>query len=238
MNLPKIIQGGMGVAISDWQLAKAVSQLGQLGVVSGTGVSRVLVSRLMDGDLNGHARRALASFSLLEPVQNILKRYYISGGKTPETPYKTPAAYSIHPPKSLDQLTAIANFVEVFLAKEGHSGLVGINLMEKVQMPNLASLYGAMLEYWTSWSTINRSHIVLTCSARERMMIIASTSIQSAFSPAFPNLPGNSSAPDFCPSSPRQCWHRLCSGGVRGKWMDSWSKARPPEAIMPRRAAL
>ena len=145
MNLPKIIQGGMGVAISDWQLAKAVSQLGQLGVVSGTGVSRVLVSRLMDGDLNGHARRALASFSLLEPVQNILKRYYISGGKTPETPYKTPAAYSIHPPKSLDQLTAIANFVEVFLAKEGHSGLVGINLMEKVQMPNLASLYGAML---------------------------------------------------------------------------------------------
>ena len=145
MNPPKIIQGGMGVAISDWRLAKAVSQLGQLGVVSGTGASRVLVSRLMDGDLNGHARRALASFSLSEPVQNILKRYYISGGKTPETPYKTPAAYSIHPPKSLDQLTAIANFVEVFLAKEGHSGLVGINLLEKVQMPNLASLYGAML---------------------------------------------------------------------------------------------
>jgi len=145
MNLPKIIQGGMGVAISDWRLAKAVSQLGQLGVVSGTGISLVLISRLMNGDLNGHVRRALASFSLSEPVQNILKRYYISGGKTPETPYKTLAAYSIRPPKSLDQLTAIANFAEVFLAKEGHSGLVGINLLEKVQMPNLASLYGAML---------------------------------------------------------------------------------------------
>src|SRR5690606_30940560 len=36
-------------------------------------------------------------------------------------------------------------FVEVYLAKEGHSNPVGINLLTKVQMPNLASLYGAML---------------------------------------------------------------------------------------------
>ncbi|MBI5966065.1 MAG: nitronate monooxygenase [Chloroflexi bacterium] len=145
MNLPKLIQGGMGVAISDWRLAKAVSKLGQLGVVSGTGVSRVLASRLMDGDLSGNVRRALSNFSIPEPVQNIINRYYTPGGKTPETPYKTPVAYSIRPQKFLDQLTAIANYVEVFLAKEGHSGLVGINLLEKVQMPNLASLYGAML---------------------------------------------------------------------------------------------
>jgi NAD(P)H-dependent flavin oxidoreductase YrpB (nitropropane dioxygenase family) len=39
----------------------------------------------------------------------------------------------------------LANFVEVFLAKEGHGGVVGINLLTKVQMPNIASLYGAML---------------------------------------------------------------------------------------------
>jgi hypothetical protein len=45
INLPVIIQGGLGVAISDWRLAKAVSQLRQLGVVSGTGLSRVLISR-------------------------------------------------------------------------------------------------------------------------------------------------------------------------------------------------
>jgi NAD(P)H-dependent flavin oxidoreductase YrpB (nitropropane dioxygenase family) len=43
------------------------------------------------------------------------------------------------------QLTALANFVEVYLAKEGHDGVVGINLLTKVQMPNIASLYGAML---------------------------------------------------------------------------------------------
>lgn len=147
MNLPKLIQGGMGVAISDWRLARAVSKLGQLGVVSGTGISRVLASRLMDGDLSGNVRRALANFSLPEAVQNIIDRYYTPGGKSPEMPYKTPAAYTIKPPKFLDQLTAIANYVEVFLAKEGHSGLVGINLLEKVQMPNLASLYGAMLAW-------------------------------------------------------------------------------------------
>jgi hypothetical protein len=39
----------------------------------------------------------------------------------------------------------VANFVEVFLAKEGHPGVVGLNLLEKIQFPNLPSLYGAML---------------------------------------------------------------------------------------------
>jgi len=33
----------------------------------------------------------------------------------------------------------------VFLAKEGHDGLVGINYLEKIQLPTLPSLYGAML---------------------------------------------------------------------------------------------
>ncbi|MEW6126472.1 MAG: nitronate monooxygenase [Acidobacteriota bacterium] len=145
MNLPMIIQGGMGVAISDWRLAKAVSQTGQLGVVSGTGLSRVLISRLMDGDLAGHIRRALSHFPIPEAVQNILHRYYIPKGKTPPHPYKTLPAYTVRPSRFLDQLTVIANFVEVFLAKENHTGLVGINLLEKVQLPNLASLYGAML---------------------------------------------------------------------------------------------
>ena len=145
MKLPVIIQGGMGVAISNWTLAKAVSRFGQMGVVSGTGISRVLASRLADGDVGGHMRRALESFPMSEVVQTILKHYYVPGGKAPTAPYKTPPAYTVKPPVFLDQLTAIANYVEVFLAKEKHDGLVGINLLEKVQMPNLASLYGAML---------------------------------------------------------------------------------------------
>jgi NAD(P)H-dependent flavin oxidoreductase YrpB (nitropropane dioxygenase family) len=44
-----------------------------------------------------------------------------------------------------DQFSALASFVEVWLAKEGHGGPVGINLLTKIQMGNLAFLYGAML---------------------------------------------------------------------------------------------
>ena len=145
MSLPVIIQGGMGVAISDWKLARAVSQLGQMGVVSGTGIARIFAGRLSDGDLAGHMRRALARFPLPEVVQHALDRYYVPGGKRADEPYTIPVSYSARPPQSLDQFTALSNFVEVFLAKENHSGLVGINLLEKVQMPTLASLYGAML---------------------------------------------------------------------------------------------
>ena len=43
---PTIIQGGMGVAVSGWRLAHAVSSLGQLGVVSGTALDQVFARRL------------------------------------------------------------------------------------------------------------------------------------------------------------------------------------------------
>lgn len=145
MKLPIIIQGGMGIAISDWRLARAVSQIGQLGVVSGTAISRIFTSRLSDGDKDGNIRRALSAFPYQDAVERILERYYIPGGKTPGTPYKSQPVYTITPSVFLDQLTVIANFTEVFLATEGHLGVVGINLLEKIQMSNLASLYGAML---------------------------------------------------------------------------------------------
>ncbi|MEO8513149.1 MAG: nitronate monooxygenase [Ignavibacteria bacterium] len=145
MKLPVIIQGGMGIAISDWRLAKAVSQMGQLGVVSGTAISRIFTSRLMDGDIGGNIRRALSKFPYPEIAEEILNRYYIPDGKPLGTPYRSQPVYTIKPSVFLDQLTVIANFTEVFLAKEGHSGVIGINLLEKIQMANLSSLYGAML---------------------------------------------------------------------------------------------
>jgi nitronate monooxygenase len=48
-------------------------------------------------------------------------------------------------PRKLVELCMVSNFVEVFLAKYGHNNPVGINFLEKVQMPHLASIYGAML---------------------------------------------------------------------------------------------
>ena len=44
-RLPVIIQGGMGIAVSNWELAKTVSMQGQLGFVSGTSIDNVLVRR-------------------------------------------------------------------------------------------------------------------------------------------------------------------------------------------------
>jgi NAD(P)H-dependent flavin oxidoreductase YrpB (nitropropane dioxygenase family) len=39
----------------------------------------------------------------------------------------------------------VANFAEVWLAKDGHDGPIGINYLEKVQLPTPAAVYGAML---------------------------------------------------------------------------------------------
>lgn len=145
MAYPKIIQGGMGVAISSWRLAQAVSKQGQLGVVSGTGIGIVLIARLMDGDKDGYIRRALAHFPQADVAERILDNYYIEGGKADGTGYKRPTMWTINPPPALQELTVVANFVEVWLAKQGHANPVGINLLEKVQMPTMASLYGALL---------------------------------------------------------------------------------------------
>jgi nitronate monooxygenase len=142
---PRIIQGGMGVAVSDWKLARAVSLVGQLGVISGTALDTVLVRRLQDGDLGGHMQRAMRCFPIAGVADDILKRYFQPGGREADQPYKLIPMYKQRVSVARQQLTMLANFVEVYLAKEGHTGPVGINLLAKVEMPNLASLYGAML---------------------------------------------------------------------------------------------
>jgi nitronate monooxygenase len=144
-QLPLIIQGGMGIAISNWKLARAVSLTGQLGVVSGTAIDNVLVRRLQDGDIGGHMRRAIERFPIPGVGEDVLKRYFLPEGRAAGEAYKAIPMYRQVMTGARRQLTMLANFAEVFLAKEGHDGEVGINLLTKVQMPNLDSLYGAML---------------------------------------------------------------------------------------------
>lgn len=48
-QVPRIIQGGMGIRISSWKLARAVSQQGELGVISGTVLDTVMVRELQNG---------------------------------------------------------------------------------------------------------------------------------------------------------------------------------------------
>src|SRR6056300_666125 len=74
--LPRVIQGGMGIRISKWELAREVAKQGQLGVVSGTVIDTVLVRELQNGDPEGSMRRALASFPDQGMSQRIMDKYY------------------------------------------------------------------------------------------------------------------------------------------------------------------
>ncbi len=145
MAHPKIIQGGMGVAVSSWLLARTVSAMGQLGVVSGTGLDVVVTRRLQDGDPGGHLRRALHAFPVAEIGERIIQQFYNPDGRRANEPYRRISMWTARPGVPQQQLCIAANFVEVFLAKEGHAGPVGINYLEKIQLPLLPSLYGAML---------------------------------------------------------------------------------------------
>jgi nitronate monooxygenase len=145
LQLPRIIQGGMGVGVSNWRLANAVSRLGQLGVVSGTALDALFVRRLADGDRDGAMRRGLDAFPFPEMARRVWRQYFVPGGKPGGSPYQATGMHQCTEPRKLVELCIVSNFVEVFLAREGHSNPVGINFLEKVQLPHLASIYGAML---------------------------------------------------------------------------------------------
>jgi len=160
---PALISGGMGVNISCWRLARIVSMLGGLGVVSGTALEFVYPRVLQNGDAGGNIRRAFAELArrqpaLAESLSRLFNKYYIEGGKPADAPYKPVPVGKLArvdgpsgpdsfwaPDRELQILTIAASFAEVWLAKEGHNGQVGINFLRKVERPLLYALYGAML---------------------------------------------------------------------------------------------
>lgn len=135
----------MGAGVSNWRLAQAVSRNGQLGVVSGTAIDQILIRRLQDGDPGGHMRRGLDAFPFPAMAERLWQRYFIAGGKAERTPYELAPAHTKDDPRDLTELCILSNFVEVFLARQGHSNPVGINYLEKIQTAHLPSIYGAML---------------------------------------------------------------------------------------------
>ena len=144
-SYPTIIQGGMGIAVSSWQLAKEVSIAGELGVISGTAIDSVVARRLQDGDLTGDIRRAMAAYPHQDTIKEITDRFYIEGGRAEGKPYLDVPKLSIKGNLFSNKLLTVASFVEVWLAKEGHNGLIGMNILEKIQLAIPAQLYGAML---------------------------------------------------------------------------------------------
>ncbi len=144
-TLPRIIQGGMGVSISGWKLARAVALQGELGVVSGTAMEVVVARQLQLGDPGGDLKRAFDAFPFPEMARRYWSRYFIEGGKAEDAAFRLLPMHRIPAQPDLEEMTVIANFAMIHLAKEGHEGCVGINLLCKIPLPNLAALYGAML---------------------------------------------------------------------------------------------
>ena len=145
LSLPPLIQGGMGVGVSNWTLANAVARCGQLGVVSGTVLDTLLVRRLAAGDPCGAMRRAMARFPVPGVAEEVLRRYFRPDGLAAGEPYPLLPMWRQTVTRFRQQVAMLAAFVEVTLAKEGHDRPIGLNLLTKVQLPNLATLYGAML---------------------------------------------------------------------------------------------
>jgi nitronate monooxygenase len=168
----RLIQGGMGVYISNWRLAKTVAMERPgitAGTVSGTGLDVVYVRLLQLGDPGGHILRAFTAFDEqfgVEIGKKIYDRYFIDGGKTPLDQFQygpKPTVYSeggsggipmqiqnTTPIKltlnnDLVELLIVTNFAEVWLARQDHIGIIFINYLKKVELPLIFAMYGAML---------------------------------------------------------------------------------------------
>ncbi len=116
-----------------------------MGVVSGTALDLVCARRLQDGDEGGAMRRALDHFPIPQMARRVKDRFFVPGGRPPGVPYRAKPMVGHRPSAEAVELLLVANFAEVWLAREGHDGLIAINYLDKIQAPLLPSLYGAML---------------------------------------------------------------------------------------------
>ena len=88
----------------------------------------------------------MAAFPFPGMAGRVLAKYFVEGGRPEGAPYRAIPMYArTGSARELVELCIVANFAEVFLAREGHAGPVGINYLEKIQLPVLPSIYGAML---------------------------------------------------------------------------------------------
>ncbi len=143
---PLVVQGGMGIGVSGWQLASAVGRAGGMGVVSGVALDSIIARRLQDGDDGGHLRWAFEHFPVPHVAASVLDRYFIPGGRRPGAPYRNVPRLTLNPSPDRERLSVVATFAEIYLAKSASAGApVGINFLEKIQLSTPSGAYGAML---------------------------------------------------------------------------------------------
>lgn len=139
-----IWQGGMGVYISTPELAKESSLNGGVGTTSSALADQVFVRTLQNGDPDGHYRRALANFPFVrDKVDLIIDKYFVQNGNPDRYKYARPL--SLNPDEESILLVVLANYCMVYLAKEEHNNPIAINLMEKLQLPLMYAIAGAMI---------------------------------------------------------------------------------------------
>ena len=90
-------------------------------------------------------RRGLDRFPFPAMAERRVEQILCAWGEAGERVLQSLADAHQRHSRELSELCILANFVEVFLAREGHGNPVGINYLEKIQIPHLPSLYGAML---------------------------------------------------------------------------------------------
>lgn len=134
----------MGVNVSSPLLAATVSGASRpgretLGTISGTAVDRVMARMLQMGSKDADdIVRVLADFPFPEIAEKIITKYH-------NKPNIGIPPFTVNPTTDVIDLTVCANYAFVKLAKQGHSNPISINYLEKISMPHLASIYGAML---------------------------------------------------------------------------------------------
>jgi NAD(P)H-dependent flavin oxidoreductase YrpB (nitropropane dioxygenase family) len=142
----KIIQPGMGIGASGYRLANATAKTGLcIGTISGVGAEQIICRKLQNGDPSGDIRRAFATFPFQRMIEKILNKYFIEGGKDSSKPYRGIEPLTLNPSNDLIELIICCTYAMVWLAKEGHEGYVSMNLLEKIQMPLIYSITGAMM---------------------------------------------------------------------------------------------
>ncbi|HEU5161329.1 MAG TPA: nitronate monooxygenase [Streptosporangiaceae bacterium] len=234
--VPVVIQGGMGAGVSGWRLAQAVARTGQLGVVSGVALDVIMARRLQRGDPGGHVRRALGRYPEPETARRVLDRYFVPGGIEPGTPFRPVPRLGLRPNRARDELIAAANFAEVWLAKQGHGGPVGINYLEKIQLATPPAVYGAMLagvDYVLMGAGIpTEIPALLDALARravaELSVTVADTDVNDtvAFDPA--TLTGSAAAPPLR----RPSFLAIVSAAVLAQYLCRSPATRPDGFVM------
>lgn len=144
---PLIIQGSMSIGIAGWKLARAVAQAGHLGIIAGFALEEVFFRRLQQGDPDGALHRALACFPHSAQSQFLVDTYETPKVTSRQEPFQSMPGTWYPPSRERQLLTVMAHFSEVWLAKENHAGLIGINYLEMNGPCFPAALYGALLAH-------------------------------------------------------------------------------------------